>query len=74
MADRKISEVIQQLLEVIPDRYPHSRKRLEKISRDSLFRAPEIMYESWGSCQKLSIPCLMESNHVLSGRSVYVRS
>ena len=48
MADRKITEVIQQLLEIIPDRYPHARRRLESISRDSLFRAPEIMYESWG--------------------------
>lgn len=47
MADRKITEVIKQLLEVIPVELKHARESLDRVSYDSTFRAPEIMYESW---------------------------
>jgi hypothetical protein len=48
VADRNIRDVIQQILELIPESFSYTRERLNKISRDAGFRAPEVMYESWG--------------------------
>jgi len=57
MTQRNIAEIIDKIVEQIPDHYMYFdlREGLKKIKRDSVYKAPEAMGDCWHR-----IACLLQ--------------